>query len=144
MLGLGNLLLGDEGVGVHVVRRLVEMELPGGVEVIDGGTAPADALATAGQMDRLIIVDALDIEGQPGQVFRLTPDQVVQSSQSISLHELDLGRLIQTLRQWGALPYETVIVGVTPGSINWGTELSGELQAKLPQIVQAVLAEISA
>jgi len=144
VLGLGNLLLGDEGVGVHVARRLAQMKLPKRVEVMEAGTAPAPALATAGRFERLIIVDALDIEAEAGQVYRLTPDEVVQSSERISLHELDLGRLLETLREWERLPDEVVILAVAPGEIRWGTELSAELEAKLPEIVQAVLDEMDA
>jgi hydrogenase maturation protease len=141
VLGLGNLLLGDEGVGVHVAQRLAEMELPAGVEVIDGGTAPVPALATAGQVDRLIIVDALDAEGEAGEVYRLAADQVVRSGPELSLHELNLDHLRQSMEEWGRPPGEMVILGVVPGSISWGTELSAELEAKLPQILQAVLNE---
>ena len=144
MLGLGNLLLGDEGVGVHVARRLADMEMPVGVQVVDGGTAPAPALATAGSFERLIIVDALDVGGGVGEVYYLTPDKVVQSSEGLSLHELDLGRLLQTLREWDRLPDEIVILGIAPGEIRWGTDLSAELEAELPQIVQVVLDEIGA
>jgi len=141
VLGLGNLLLGDEGAGVHVAQRLGELALPDHVQVMDAGTAPAPALAAADRFDRLIIVDALDVQAGAGEVYRLTVDQVVQSSRNVSLHELDLGRLLQTLEEWGRLPEEIVILGVTPGQIRWGTELSPELRAKLPQIVQAVATE---
>lgn len=139
MLGLGNVLLGDEGVGVHVAQRLEQMELPAGIEAIDGGTAPAAALAVAGKVARLIIVDAVDVKGRAGEVYRLTPEEVVQSGPGISLHEPSLERLQQTLGEWGWLPEELVILGVAPGSIRWGTELSAELAAKLEHIVQAVL-----
>ena len=140
IVGVGNLLLMDEGVGVHVVQELERRELPPNVAVIDGGTSP-DALAHAGEVDRLVIVDAVRGGGEPGTVYRLTPDDIDESDRNpLSLHEWDLMDSLKLSRYWTE-DVEVVIIGVEPGQMEWGLELSPEVEARLPRIIDVVLRE---
>jgi len=140
IVGVGNLLLMDEGVGVHVVQELERRDLPPNVLVIDGGTSP-DALAYAGEVDRLVIVDAVRGGGEPGTVYRLTPDDIEESDREpLSLHQWDLMDSLKLTRYW-AEDIEVVIIGVEPAEMEWGLELSPEVQARLPRIIEVVLQE---
>jgi len=143
VLGVGNLVRGDDGVGVHVAQALLARGCPEGVTIVDGGTAPLDALAHVGPVDRLIIVDAADFGEEPGAVRVLTPDDVIPAKgDSVSLHDLDLLWALGVMRATGEEPAETTIIGVQPGSMDWSTDLSPAVAAGLEGIIEAVLARV--
>jgi hydrogenase maturation protease len=141
VVGVGNLLLKDEGIGIHVVRALQETPLPDGVVVIDGGTSP-DVLDYLEPADKLVIIDAAEAGGVPGAIYRFRPDDVtLETGEAISLHELGLVSSLKTMSLLGKTPPEVVIIGIQPKEIAWGMELSPELKEKVPEIVKAVLKE---
>jgi len=142
IVGVGNLLLRDEGVGIHVAKALQALDLPQSVEIIDGGTAP-DLLAYVEPGDKLIIIDAVKAGGEPGAVYRFTPEDLnPQENRLLSLHELSVIDSLQMMRLGGNEPAETIIIGIEPQEIELGTELTPALQRKIPVIVQTVLEEI--
>ena len=142
VLGIGNLLRQDEGVGVHVAQRLLEADLPEGVEVLDGGTAPTVALDAVGPIGRLIVVDAVDAGAEPGTVFRLRPHQVETKSPVLSLHELPALELFAWARNSQLTPERIEIVAVQPRSMDWGTELSPPVAAAAERVVQLLMTEL--
>ena len=139
VLGMGNELLKDEGIGVHVIRYLENVPGLGSVRLIDGGTRP-DAIDEIGDVERLIIVDAIRGEGDPGAVYRLSPEQV-QAQKPSSVHELTVMDMLWAMDILGSVP-DVTIIGIEPKEIDWGLELSPELANKLPQIAEVVLEEI--
>ncbi len=142
VIGVGNLLLKDEGIGVHVVRALQEVHLTDDVSLIDAGTAP-DLIAYANAGDKLIIIDAAKGDGEPGTVYRLHPcDLSTPTVLAISAHDLGVEQGLALLKLMGNEPGETIIIGIEPKEIDFGTELSAELQKKLPHILNTVLNEI--
>lgn len=142
VVGVGNLLLKDEGIGIHVVHALQKLDLPPGTEVIDGGTSP-DLLGCLAPGQKLIIIDAVQAGGTPGAVYRFHPDDLaLEGGGLISVHELSLMPSLKIMSLLGKEPRETVIIGVQPREVGWGTELSPELQDKIPQILRVVLEEI--
>jgi hydrogenase maturation protease len=144
IVGVGNILLKDEGIGVHVVRVLQEMSLASPkeeVEVVDGGTSPA-AFDSAEGVDKLIIVDAARGGGEPGTIYRFTPDQVSGGPKLLtSLHDLGLLDSLRMMESLGNPPRETVIIGVEPAEVDWGLELTPALRGKLPDVVRRVVEE---
>jgi hydrogenase maturation protease len=147
IVGVGNVLLKDEGIGVHVVRALQEMSLAspkGEVEVVDGGTSPG-ALDRAGGADKLIIVDAARGGGEPGTVYRFAPDEVSGEPRLLtSLHDLGLLDSLRMMESLGNPPRDTVIIGVEPAEVDWGLELTPILRGKLPDVVRLVVEEQAA
>lgn len=141
VVGVGNLLLKDEGIGIHAVRALQEMDLPPDVKTIDGGTAP-DLIAYTEAGDKLIIIDAARAGGEPGTIYRFLPEDLSQNGGILSTHELGVEQNLRLMSLTGNRPGEIVIIGIEPKEIGWGTELSAELQQKVPEIVKAVLREI--
>ncbi|MGQ9602164.1 MAG: hydrogenase maturation protease [Candidatus Bipolaricaulia bacterium] len=140
ILGVGNILLKDEGVGVHLVRALQRLPLPEGVEVIEGGTSPEATYLVAG-CDKLIIVDAACGGGQPGTVYRLTLGEIeLEGGLALSSHELGLFQSLLALRP-EERPKEVVLIGIEPKELDWGLALSPELEAKLEELCQEVLRE---
>lgn len=143
MVGVGNLLLKDEGIGVHIAHALQQIDVPHGTKIIDGGTSP-DLPYYLKDIDKLIIIDAVKAGGKPGMIYRFhTHDLNIESEGIISLHELGLAQSLKMMRLMGNAPKETVIIGIEPKEIDWGTELSAELQQKIPEIINIVLSEIN-
>lgn len=143
VIGVGNLLQKDEGIGIHTVKALQEMQLPDNVTIIDGGTSP-DILACTRTGDKLIIVDAARAGGRPGDIYRFQPDNLVaESGEMLSVHELGVPQNLRLMSLSGNEPSEVVIIGIEPKEIDWGTELSPELEMKIPEIVSVVLREIN-
>jgi hydrogenase maturation protease len=142
VLGLGNLLMGDEGVGIHVVQRLQELELPPGVEAVDGGTAAFDLILILRDADRVIIVDAVRAGGEAGSIYRFTSGDIEEASHgALSLHQATFQEVLQAAELLGIEP-EITIIGIEPRRIAPGLELSPELQEALPQVVKAVWDEL--
>ena len=138
VLGIGNLLLGDEGVGVHVARALALEDVPDHV-ALEVGTAFLDALPEIESADRIIVVDAMKADGAPGTIYRVRFDECLHPEVIASLHGFDLS-LVMFLAGRPSAP-EVVVIGVEPARIDWGTELSPEVEAVVPEAVAAVVAE---
>ncbi len=142
VIGVGNLLLKDEGIGIHAVQALQELELPPDVKLIDGGTSP-DLIAYTRAGDKLIIVDAARAGGEPGTIYRFKPEDLAAERASLaSAHEMGVVENLKLISLTGNEPGEIVIIGIEPGEIEFGTELSPELQQKVPEIVKVVLKEM--
>ena len=144
VLGIGNVLLKDEGIGCHVVHAL-ESRLVGtlpDVKIIDGGTCP-DVVQFLEDADKLVIVDAVKGGGMPGQIYRFhLEDITLEQKPFLSLHDVGLVDSLMLMQLWHKTG-EAVVIGVEPRDINWGLELSPELQEKMPQIIDAILAELN-
>jgi hydrogenase maturation protease len=142
IIGVGNLLLRDEGIGIHVVQALQGMDLPRDVRLIDGGTSP-DLIAYTRAGDKMIIVDAARAGGEPGSIYRFLPgDLAVERPALASAHEMGVPENLALMSLTGNPPGETVIIGIEPAEIDWGTELSEALRRRVPDIVRVVLKEI--
>jgi len=145
VLGIGNILLRDEGIGCHVVHALEEIPLSE-VGIIDGGTY-SDIFPTLKDVDKLIIIDAVKGGGTPGQIYRFhLEDITLEQKPFLSLHDVGLVDDLMLMQLWHPNEMgtgDTVIIGVEPKEINWGLELSPELQRKMPQIIEVILAELN-
>ena len=144
VLGVGNLLLKDEGVGVHVAHALHGTPSTDSVslEVVDGGTLPEVPLSFE-EVDKLIIVDAVRMGGEPGAIYRFRPEDIEYADKVLtSLHQVSLRENLWLMEQFRQKPKDVVIIGVEPEDMNWGLELSAKLQERLPQIIKVVLEEV--
>ncbi len=139
ILGIGNLLLCDEGVGVHVARALREEELPPDVVALEVGTAFLEALPEIEQADRVIIVDAMQADGTPGTIYRVPFEDCVRPEIIASMHGFDLSRVFFLAGR--SSPPEVTVIGVEPARIGWGTELTPEIQDAIPAVIAAVKME---
>jgi hydrogenase maturation protease len=146
VLGVGNLIMRDEGVGVRCVERLEATgALPAGVTAIDGGTSTNELLGDLEDLDLLVIVDAVASGGEPGSLVRLEGDQIPSAfSNKMSPHQHGINDLLATLRLIGRAPARVVLLGVTPARIELGMELSPVVAAALPALCDRVVAELRA
>jgi hydrogenase maturation protease len=143
VLGIGNILLHDEGIGVYVIRELQKSDIPYHVELLDGGTAGADLLDDICDRLKVIVVDAVDADIEPGTVLRIRPEDLIPSANpSVSLHDVGLAETLAMARHMNCEPKDVVIFGVKPKDISPGLGLTPETNAILPEIIDLVLAEI--
>ncbi len=144
IIGVGNLLLQDEGVGIHAIQELQRRALPPEVEVVDGGVAGMRLLDFLQGAARVLLIDAADMNLPPGTVFRFTPEEVRAGAKEVrfSTHDLGLLEVLELAKALGQCPEEVIIIGVQPKEIAWGTELTPEVQAAVPKVIEAVLREI--
>ena len=136
ILGIGNLLLADEGVGVHAAQALMKKGLPEGVAVMDIGTAILDALPELEHADRVIVIDAVLAGKEAGTVYRVAYDDCEKPERIASVHGFDLSRVLaMTSRE---IPPSVTVIGVEPARIGWSLELSPAVSAALDTVLQAV------
>jgi hydrogenase maturation protease len=146
VLGLGNILLGDEGVGVKVVERLLEQyDFPEGVRVMDGGTLGLDLLPYVEDASRLLVIDAVQARKPPGTLVRMAGDEipVFLDASKVSPHQEGLQDLLAVAVLKGYLPDEVVLWGVQIESLGVGLDLSDAVGGQVDALVGKVLAELA-
>ena len=146
VLGLGNLLCQDDGVGVAAVAWLLDRYEPAeGVRVLDGGTLGLSLLPTLENADTVLIVDAIRADGPPGSPVRLEGEEVAHAAEHrLSVHQVGVSDLIGAARWQGCLPGRLLLLGVVPESMELGVERTPAVEAALPALVDRVLRECSA
>jgi hydrogenase maturation protease len=144
VLGIGNLVMSDDGVGVKVVQKLQrEYRFSENVEFLDGGTLGLDLLPKLEGIERLIVVDAVETGQAPGTCVRLTGRELpIALETKVSPHQMGLKDLLSVAELMGHSPREMVLIGVQPGSIEMDTELTAEVELKVEDMVHMVLNEL--
>lgn len=152
ILGLGNILLKDEGIGVHIAGRLQKPALPCNVEVIDGGTAGLDILLSQKDLYKLVVIDAVRAGKEPGTIYKarlkgqetgeLTRILARGKDAKISLHQVGLIDALAVAEKMNRAPEEIVIIGIEPGEVNCGLELTKPVKRSIPDVIKKVLEEI--
>jgi len=143
VLGLGNPLQGDDGVGCRVIEALEDCELPPDVEVLDGGTPGIGLLHLLEGRRRAIIVDAAEMGRPPGTIARFRSDEVTLTGSAgrFSLHRTAVADALALAAALSIPLPEIVFYGVQPGRIGWGEALSPEVAAALPKLIEMIIAE---
>lgn len=143
-MGMGNTLLSDEGIGVHVVEALQDMGIgcDGGIQLVDAATSP-DILLSLDAVDKLILIDAANGGCEPGAVYRFRPEELDTNGACVdSLHQVNLAHTLWMMDVLGRKPDDIIIFGIEPKQMNFGLEPSVELLQKIPEIAELVLEEI--
>ena len=144
VLGVGNLLLSDDGVGVHTIRRLQEVaQLSEEVQVLDGGTMGLDLLYYLEGVSHLLIVDAVEMGDPPGALARIVGDQVpAYLSLKMSPHEIGLPDMLFAAKLRDLYPEEVVVWGMQPETTEVGLDLSPQVAAQVDALVAKILEEL--
>lgn len=149
VIGVGNVLLRDEGVGVRVARELQRLgssghvAVPPGTRVVDGGTLGLDLLPLIEDSRALLLIDAVDLRQAPGTVDVIRGDSLQRSmSGHVSPHQVGIGDLLGAARLMGTLPDAVALVAIQPGGIEIGLELTEAVEAAIPAAVQAAVDEL--
>lgn len=145
VIGLGNPLQGDDGVGCRVIEALQLSALPEAVQAIDGGTPGIGLLNLLEGCARALIIDAAEMGRQPGEVVRFRADEVVLtgSADRFSLHRTAVSDALALAQALNLRLPEIVFFGVQPARVGWGESLSPRVAAAIPVLVNTILTEIS-
>jgi hydrogenase maturation protease len=143
VLGLGNILHSDDGVGPCAVQRLLDdARVPEDVVVIEGGTLGLELLTYIWDAARLVVVDAVDVGQSPGTIVRMSGDELHKLPGGGSVHQLGVADLMVALQILAKQPPEVVLYGVQPASTEWGVSLSPAVEAALNPLLDMVLEEL--
>ena len=143
ILGVGNLLLRDDGFGVHLINSLQGTVLPGNVELLEAGTVSHQLIPKLHEIDHLIVIDVVEAGDTPGSIFRFSPDDMrFPTEQKASLHQISLIDVLNMAALTGTKP-KTVIIGVQPKDVSsWSMELNDELIAVIPRVKELIFEEL--
>jgi hydrogenase maturation protease len=144
VIGLGNPIMGDDGLGIAALERLrVDWSLPATVVLVDGGTWGMSLLPDIEDAERLLLLDAIDVGAEPGTLLVLEREQIPRYlATKISPHEVDLRDVLALAELRGTLPRETVAVGLQPASVELSSELTDTVRGKLDDCVQAAVRQL--
>ena len=143
VLGLGNLVHADDGVGVHAIERLLENPgVPPDVDLLDGGTQGLNLLSQISGVRRILVVDAVDAGQPPGTIMRFEGSSLTGMPGKPSVHQLGFADLMVALQLIGGAPEEMVVLGVQPLSTEWSAELTPPVQAALEPLTKEVIQQL--
>jgi hydrogenase maturation protease len=144
VLGVGNLLLSDEGVGIRVIERLAETyDLPESVQILDGGTLGLDLLYYLEGVENLLIVDAVEMEKTPGTLLRLEGEEVPAFlSIKMSPHQIGIPDMLFAAKLKDLYPRNVVLWGVQPAVLDTGLDLSSPVAAQLEVLLLRVVDQL--
>lgn len=136
--GIGNILKGDDGLGPYVVKKLHEIGFDKDVDIVDFGSRIYDLFLRIGEYEKVIIVDAVDMGGEPGETYVLEPSIEAVKSSSINPHTLGLKMLGAILSQINEEPRKLFIVGCQPVDISYKIGLSDKVSKNIDQIIEII------
>ncbi len=142
-MGVGNVLMRDDGAGVRTVERMKELGLAPEGMLADGGTSAFDVLVGYGGGAKLVVIDAVRGGGEPGTVYRIPLEELGRdgAANRLSIHDVGLLDALAMLTLAGAGWAEVVVLGVEPAVVSWGEELSEPVARAVPRLADMALAE---
>jgi hydrogenase maturation protease len=143
VLGLGNLLFSDDGLGVHAIRGLEQdARVAAGVTLLDGGTQGLSLMPHLSGFPRLLVIDAVDVGEAPGTLVRFEGKALAGLPGKATVHQLGFADLMVAMNLLGESPEEVVVLGVQPMSTDWGAELTPPVQNTLHALLDVVIAQL--
>jgi hydrogenase maturation protease len=143
VLGLGNLVQSDDGLGVHAIQSLQQdRRVPSDVVLMDGGTQGLSLLPHISAFERLLVIDAMDVGETPGTVVRIEGKALQNLPGKASVHQLGFADLLVALELLGESPEEIVLFGVQPLSTEWGTEVTPPVREGLDRLPDLVIQQL--
>ena len=141
ILGIGNLLMGDEGVGIHALNTLQESyTFSPDINFVDGGTIGIDLIPYFEDCKRMIIIDAVDFQKEPGYVGVLQKEEIkYRFNTKLSLHHAGLSDVLSIIELQEIEAPDMVLIGVQPEKVERGIELSATIQNKLAEILTLIV-----
>lgn len=145
VLGLGNILMTDEGVGVHTVQAFEQRyEVPAFVEIIDGGAAGLDLIPFIEGREKVLMVDAVNFDREPGYIDTLENEAIpARLSTKASMHHLGLMDVLSIVKLSGNYPKEVCIIGIQPKSLDLGLDMTPEIWDKKEALIERVAEKLN-
>ncbi len=144
VLGIGNLILQDEGVGIQAIQQLeAQFEIPPEIEVLDGGTSGMELLTPISDAEQIIIVDAVTTGRSAGTIVRLDNEDIPTFFRTkVSPHQVGLADVLAAATLTGSMPRKLVLFGVEPLQIDLGMELSEPVAEQIPRLIHLIVEEL--
>jgi len=144
VFGIGNILLSDDGVGVHAVNKLSsEYQFPGNVELIDGGTKGLDLLPLFENRERVLIIDAANFKKEPGTIDSVEGDRIPSFlSSKLSVHQIGLPDMLFAAKLMDIMPSGICLIGIQPLSMETSAEMSDLIRSKMGSLISRVLEKL--
>ncbi len=141
VFGIGNILLSDDGVGVHTLNRLKEeYDLPGYVELIDGGTKGLDLLPLLEDRDKVLIIDAANFKKEPGTIGAVEGEKIPAFlSTKLSVHQIGLPDMLFAAKLMNIMPEEMCLIGIQPESMATSIEMSDVVSKGMEPLLEKVI-----
>lgn len=144
VLGIGNILMRDDGVGVHAALELAKEDWPENVTVMEGGTFTQDIYYLFMDYDFLLVLDTVRAKHPPGTIYRLTEDDIKRNTQQrMSVHDIDMIDSLRMAELAGKRP-DMIVIGIEPESMDWSLEMTETIQAKFPRFLEHARTELRA
>jgi len=144
VLGIGNLLCRDDGIGVRIADEMQGLDKYSGIRIVDGGTNPDLFALLDVNINKLIIVDALRGDGRPGDIYRLdVREENIAEGPATSLHGMGVLDSLKLMRQLGQHPPQVTVIGIEPVDTSHGLQLSPIIEAIVPDIIKTVESELN-
>jgi hydrogenase maturation protease len=143
VLGLGNLVHADDGLGVHAIHRLQQdSRVPSGVVLMDGGTQGLSLIHHISGFKRLLVIDAIDAGREPGTLIRLEGGAVDKLQGKPSVHQLGFADLMIALKLLGDSPGEVIVIGMQPQSTDWSSELTAPIRNSFDSLLTGIIDQL--
>ncbi|MGA7415847.1 MAG: HyaD/HybD family hydrogenase maturation endopeptidase [Bryobacteraceae bacterium] len=144
-VGIGNVVHTDDGAGVHALQMLRDSaRVPAGVSLIEGGTLGLELVSYLQNAKRILLLDAVDANSEPGSLLRLTREDLLSIKGGLSVHQLGVADLLAALSLVSHGYQDVLLLGVQPQSTDWGTELTPKVKRALPALVETALEHLHA
>jgi hydrogenase maturation protease len=145
VVGIGNVLMGDDGFGPYLIRRIDSFyRFSSEVVLVEAGTPGMDLTALLIGFSEVLIIDTVRAPGKPGEIWKFTKDDIIEGNpvMPFSSHDSGLREALLTLQFTGEAPQKVVLLGVIPESLELGLELSDAVQGAVPEIIREVTSEL--
>lgn len=142
IIGIGNILLKDDGVGVHVIKQLENENLPSTIELVDGGTSTLDTLGLFLDYKKVIVVDCLRAGLKPGTIYKIKPEDIKSyKKENLSIHDVQILDVVNMANMMNKYP-EVIIFGIEPEKIALDLEMTETMISKIPEIIYHIKKEL--
>ncbi len=143
VMGIGNILMQDEGIGVHIIKELEKYDFNPDIALIDGGNMGMDLLSFFDEHDKMIIVDAVDFEENPGFIDSIENDDILTLfTTKMSLHHLGLKDVLSYAKLLDQTPNDLCLIGIQPEKIELEMQLSKTINSKIDTLTHLVLQKL--
>ncbi len=142
-VGIGNIVHADDGAGVHALQMLRDSgRVPTGVSLIEGGTLGLELVSYLQNAKRILLLDAVDANAEPGSLLRLTGEELLSIKGGLSVHQLGVADLLAALSLVSDGYQDVILLGVQPESTDWATELTPKVKQAMPALVETALEQL--
>lgn len=143
ILGIGNILLRDDGVGVHIVKKLQDEKLPTSIEIIDVGTSTLDTLTYFLEYENVIAIDSLKAGFEPGTIYKIKPEDIKNyKKENLSIHDVQILDVVKIANMYNKYPNVTIF-GIEPKEITFDTEMTDCMKMKVPHVIKLIKKELN-